>query len=195
MDYTALLMSPTIITQLSSAHVYLRLPKGMTWQSIPTALLEDLGQLTKANSIEGNKKKNITIIYTPWSNIKVCSEVHICECGLTSVSLARDLQKTGDMATGSVMFHNDRVVRRHLVRDRENVIVNRLNKTKKEVAVDHEAVRQERERALGREKKLNATKERNERLLVERQREADRVARDYSSGEFCRVRRLSKLSE
>lgn len=131
----------------------------MTWTSIPTALLDDLGQLTKANSIQGNKQKNVTIIYTPWSNIK----------------------KTGDMDTGTVTFHNDRVVRRHLVRDRENAIVNALNKTKREVAVDHESVRQERERAIGREKKLNATRERNERLEVERQREADRKARDYSS--------------
>lgn len=160
------LTSPLLITQLSSAHVYLRLPKGMTWQSIPTTLLEDLGQLTKANSIEGNKKKNVTIIYTPWSNIK----------------------KTGDMDTGTVTFHNDRVVKRHLIRERENAIVNALNKTKKEIAVDHEAVRQERERAIGREKKLNATKERNERLEVERKREADRVARDYSSGEWRWVR-------
>lgn len=45
----------------------------MTWDKIPPALLDDLGQLTKANSIEGNKKKNVTIIYTPWSNIKVCA--------------------------------------------------------------------------------------------------------------------------
>ncbi|CAO1615960.1 unnamed protein product [Sympodiomycopsis kandeliae] len=147
------------VDKLSSAHVYLRMPKGMTWTSIPTALLEDLGQLTKANSIEGNKKKNVTIIYTPWSNIK----------------------KQGDYATGSVTFHNDRIVKRHLIRDRENVIVNRLNKTKKEIAVDHEAVRQERERDLGRAKKANAIKESNERLEVERQREQDRQDRDYSS--------------
>jgi hypothetical protein len=60
-----------------------------TWDAIPEELLTDCAQLTKANSIEGNKKDNITIIYTPWSNVK----------------------KTGDMATGSVSFHNERVVR------------------------------------------------------------------------------------
>jgi hypothetical protein len=41
------------VDKLSSAHVYLRMPKGMTWDAIPEALLQDLGQLTKANSIEG----------------------------------------------------------------------------------------------------------------------------------------------
>lgn len=58
--------------QLSSAHVYLRMPEGMAWTAIPDALLEDCSQLVKANSIEGNKKNNITIIYTPHSNVKVC---------------------------------------------------------------------------------------------------------------------------
>lgn len=63
------------------------------------------------------------------------------------------------MATGTVTFHNERKVKRVLVKDRENAIVNRLNKTKKEVVVDHEAVRQDRLRIKGREKKLKATEE------------------------------------
>lgn len=37
----------------------------------------------------GNKKDNITIIYTPWSNLK----------------------KDGSMAVGQVSFHNDKKVR------------------------------------------------------------------------------------
>ncbi|WFD27689.1 hypothetical protein MNAN1_002693 [Malassezia nana] len=57
-------------TQLSSAHVYLRMPEGMEWTAIPEALVEDCAQLVKAHSIEGNKKNNITVIYTPHANIK-----------------------------------------------------------------------------------------------------------------------------
>jgi hypothetical protein len=38
----------------SSAHVYLRLQPGQSWENIPPKLLEDLGQLTKANSIKGS---------------------------------------------------------------------------------------------------------------------------------------------
>lgn len=40
--------------KLSSAHIYLRLRDGETWEYIPEPLLTDLAQLTKANSIEGN---------------------------------------------------------------------------------------------------------------------------------------------
>lgn len=55
---------------------------GEKWTDIPKPLLEDCAQLTKANSIEGNKKDNVTIIYTPWSN----------------------LRKDASMATGQVSF-------------------------------------------------------------------------------------------
>ena len=79
------------VDKLSSAHVYLRMPDGMSWEDIPQALLTDCAQLVKANSIEGNslshsgyirysnllnshpgnKKENLTIIYTPADNLKV----------------------------------------------------------------------------------------------------------------------------
>jgi hypothetical protein len=112
---------------LSSAHIYLRLREGDTWDNIPEELLTDLAQLTKANSIEGddpycmyttnylltatgNKKDNITIIYTPWSNLK----------------------KDGSMAAGQVSFKDNKKVKKVLVPQRENPIVNRLNKTKTE---------------------------------------------------------------
>ncbi|KAF3936385.1 hypothetical protein ABW19_dt0201197 [Dactylella cylindrospora] len=39
--------------KLSSAHIYLRLAEGESWENIPEDLLNDLAQLTKANSIEG----------------------------------------------------------------------------------------------------------------------------------------------
>jgi len=41
------------VDNLSSAHVYVRLPEGESWEDIPKPLLEDCAQLTKANSIEG----------------------------------------------------------------------------------------------------------------------------------------------
>jgi predicted ribosome quality control (RQC) complex YloA/Tae2 family protein len=41
------------VDKLSSAHVYLRMPSGMTWDDIPEETLIDAAQLTKANSIEG----------------------------------------------------------------------------------------------------------------------------------------------
>jgi predicted ribosome quality control (RQC) complex YloA/Tae2 family protein len=41
------------VDKLSSAHVYLRMPEGMTWDKIPEEALVDCAQLVKANSIEG----------------------------------------------------------------------------------------------------------------------------------------------
>ena len=41
------------VDNLSSAHIYLRMNEGQSWESIPEDLLMDLAQLTKANSIEG----------------------------------------------------------------------------------------------------------------------------------------------
>ncbi|CAO3687167.1 unnamed protein product [Umbelopsis vinacea] len=98
------------VDKLSSAHVYLRLQIGQSWNDIPSQVLEDCAQLVKANSIEGNKKNDITIIYTPWANLK----------------------KTAGMETGQVTFHNNKQVKRVYVEKRSNEIVNRLNKTKVE---------------------------------------------------------------
>ena len=86
----------------------------------------DLGQLTKANSIEGNKKDNITVIYTPWSNLK----------------------KDGSMAVGQVSFKDNKKVKRILVAQRENAIVNRLNKTKVENQPDLKQDKDERLKEL-----------------------------------------------
>ena len=75
----------------SSAHVYVRLPRGPIRKQfretgrldhLPPGALEDLCQLTKANSIEGCKKSHVQIVYTPWAN----------------------LHKTADMAVGSIGF-------------------------------------------------------------------------------------------
>lgn len=44
-------------------------------------------------------------------------------------------------------------VRRHFVKTRENAIVNRLNKTKREETVDYEAVRMERQKERQRAKR------------------------------------------
>ncbi|KAJ1647965.1 Coiled-coil domain-containing protein 25 [Coemansia erecta] len=128
------------VDKLSSAHVYLRLEPGMTWETIPKALLDDLAQLCKANSIEGNKKDNIVIIYTPWAN----------------------LFKRGDMATGQVSFKNPQMVKRVLVVQRENAIVNRLSKTKRIEYPDLYQQRQQRDRDEKRSKKNEIVKKQSE---------------------------------
>ncbi|KAJ5995837.1 Coiled-coil domain-containing protein 25 [Penicillium waksmanii] len=130
------------------AHVYVRLREGETWDNIEGPLLEDCAQLTKANSIEGNKKDNITIIYTPWSNLK----------------------KDGSMATGQVSFHNQKLVRKILVRERENAIVNRLNKTRVEKFPD---LRSEKEEAA-KKKRNSERKSRDQRMEREKLEKRER---------------------
>ncbi|GJN67719.1 coiled-coil domain-containing protein 25 [Purpureocillium lilacinum] len=122
------------------AHIYLRMQEGQTWDNLPEDLVTDLAQLTKANSIEGNKKDNITIIYTPWSNLK----------------------KDGSMDVGQV--------KRVLVPQRENPIVNRLNKTKVEKKPD---LKQERD------DRLKELRRRDQAEMLQRRKEEARQAQEW----------------
>ncbi|KAI1907194.1 hypothetical protein LOZ61_006264 [Ophidiomyces ophidiicola] len=144
------------VDNLSSAHVYLRLNEGQTWEDIPPKLLEDCAQLTKANSIEGNKKDNVSIIYTPWSN----------------------LLKSASMATGQVSFHSTKQTKKIFVPARQNPIVNRLNKTKVEKHPDLKAEKEEHlakirkeQRKVREEKRTAEKKERREREELKWQKE------------------------
>ncbi|KAI0931009.1 hypothetical protein AcW1_007123 [Taiwanofungus camphoratus] len=147
------------VDKLSSAHVYLRMSEGMSWENIPEPLLLDCAQLVKANSIEGNKKDNLTIIYTPADNLK----------------------KTGDMAIGQVSFHSDKRVRRIHVPKRENAIVNRLNKTKVERQVDHEQERVDRIKRENAVRRAAAAQKKKADAEVARAREAEKAARSYDT--------------
>ncbi|KAG6814791.1 hypothetical protein H0H93_012234, partial [Arthromyces matolae] len=109
------------VDKLSSAHVYIRMPDGMTFETIPEVLLTDCAQLVKANSIE----------------------VHVTK--------------------------------------RENPIVNRLNKTKVEKAVDHEQEKVDRLKAEHAQRRAAAAEKKKADLELARQREAEKAARSYDS--------------
>lgn len=102
------------VEKLSSAHVYLRMNSGgestNVWTGLEQDVLVDCAQLCKANSIEGNKRDNITVIYTPWSN----------------------LLKNGSMDVGQVSFKDQGLVRKVFLPERLNSVVNRLIKTREE---------------------------------------------------------------
>ncbi|KAJ3606900.1 hypothetical protein NHX12_026418 [Muraenolepis orangiensis] len=65
------------VDKLSSAHVYLRMQKGLTIDDIPKEVLIDCAQLVKNNSIQGCKMNNINIVYTPWANLKKTGEMDV----------------------------------------------------------------------------------------------------------------------
>ncbi len=62
---------------LSSAHVYLRLPKDKTLDDIPAETLEDCAQLVKANSIQGCKLSTVDVVYTPWANLRKTASMEV----------------------------------------------------------------------------------------------------------------------
>lgn len=144
--------------KLSSAHIYLRMTQDQTWDSLPHDLLLDLGQLTKANSIEGNKKDNVTVIYTPWSNLK----------------------KDGSMAVGQVSFKDQRKVKRILIPKRENSVVNRLNKTKTEHHPDLQQEKEDRQRELRRREQAAQQQRRKEELKVAKERKEKKWQKDHA---------------
>lgn len=145
------------------------MPDGVSWDSIPEPLLVDLAQLTKANSIQGNKQNDLTIIYTPASNLK----------------------KTGDMAVGAVSFKSDKLVKRVHVAERINAVVNRLNKTKTERQVDHEAERIERQKQQAHQKRQEAIARKNAELEEARRRKAEKQAKSYANLHSATNKQLS----
>ncbi|KAF9694489.1 hypothetical protein EKO04_007424 [Ascochyta lentis] len=146
------------VDNLSSAHIYVRLPEGETWDKISEPLLTDCAQLTKANSIEGNKKDNITVIYTPWSNLK----------------------KDGSMAVGQVGFKDNKKVKRIHVVARENPIVNRLNKTKVEKFPDLREEKEARLRELRKKDQGARDARRKEEARVAKERKELAWQRDHA---------------
>jgi hypothetical protein len=106
-------------------------------------LVEDCAQLCKANSIEGNKKNDITVVYTPASNLKKTGDMEVgqvgCPCVVVknmwpqNIYLFLNLFFAHQPHFGfKVGFHNSRLVKSIRIETRKNDVINRLNKTKEE---------------------------------------------------------------
>ncbi|ORY16751.1 hypothetical protein BCR34DRAFT_622222 [Clohesyomyces aquaticus] len=160
------------VDNLSSAHIYLRLPEGENWESISAELLKDCAQLTKANSIEGNKKDNVTIVYTPWSNLK----------------------KDGSMAVGQVGFKDQRKVKRVHVEKRENPIVNRLNKTKTEKYPDLRQEKEDRQKELRQRDRAAQQARQKEEARVAKERKEKAWQRDHAYDDLFAEENVAQAS-
>lgn len=151
------------VDDLSSAHVYLRLPLGNSkLTSISPTCLEECAQLVKENSIEGKKRKSVEVIYTRWKNLK----------------------KTPGMEVGAVVFHRPENIKRTSVRERNAAMVKQLNKTKVEKYPDLDAARHAQERLYKAERKRQA-----QRLERERKEEKQRYQEQVKlrSYEYVRI--------
>lgn len=112
----------------------------------------------------GNKKDNVTVIYTPWSN----------------------LRKDASMATGQVSFHDPKMVKKIHVKERQNPIVNRLNKTKEEKFPD---LREEREANLREKRKVERLEREKAKALdkeEKKRREELRYQKDHAYDDLMR---------
>eukprot|EP01126_Amoeba_proteus_P011298 TRINITY_DN14544_c0_g1_i11.p1 TRINITY_DN14544_c0_g1~~TRINITY_DN14544_c0_g1_i11.p1 ORF type:complete len:192 (-),score=42.57 TRINITY_DN14544_c0_g1_i11:289-864(-) len=114
------------VDNISSAHVYLRLPINQTIDDIPEGILEDCLQLVKFNSITGCKQSTVDVVFTPWSNLK----------------------KTNGMETGQVGFHDEKLVKKFKNVRKEASVLNRLLKTKREEFPDLKQQQEDRMREI-----------------------------------------------
>lgn len=147
------------VDKYSSAHVYLRLHPNQTIDDIPSTVLEDAAQLVKAYSIDGNKMNDIDVIYTMWSNLK----------------------KTQGMEVGQVGFHKEKDVHKIHVAKRLNVIVNRLNKTKRSVEVNLREEREQRDKNERENKKKLLREQKEREKAEEKRRQEEAEMRSYNS--------------
>ena len=148
------------VDDLSSAHVYVRLESSMTWDKLPEEMLTEVGHLVKANSISGCKMAVVTIVYTPWANLK----------------------KAPGSDIGAVTFHDYKKVRKMQIEGRRRDLTNILTKNRTDVDLASlRSARQENEKQRIREAHQKATLER--KAEEARKQEAKRLKeeRDYSS--------------
>lgn len=144
------------VDDLSSAHVYLRMKPGMTLNDIPPDHLLECASLVKANSIQGCKMKSVYVVYTRWKNLK----------------------KTSSMVDGQVGFHRPENVKRMEV-EKNNPIVNALNRTKEERHPDLYKEQQDRLREIQLEKKEHRRAEEKARKLAEAEAKREKEERSY----------------
>ncbi|KAL0220141.1 hypothetical protein P9112_005794 [Eukaryota sp. TZLM1-RC] len=147
------------VSEMSSAHIYLRLPDDKTIDQVPQEVIQDCAQLTKANSIKGNKTNNVRIVFTPASN----------------------LLKESHMVAGQVSFKDPSLNRYITIECRNNSIVNRLNKTRIEEFPNLCVQLENRINLLDQKKRRERLLERKKQEeLVKKQREENEL-RSYSS--------------
>lgn len=145
------------VDKVSSAHVYLRLAPGQTLADLPKEVITDCAQLVKANSIQGSKMNDVDVVYTMWEN----------------------LNKTADMEVGQIGFHSNKAVKKIRLATKDNVIINRLNKTKEEKEVDFRAAREARDRREREDKKKQFKKDEEAKKAEEKARRDAAELRSY----------------
>lgn len=128
--------------------------------------------ITKGHMSTGNKKDNVTIIYTPWSN----------------------LHKNAGMAIGQVGFHNPKLTRKVHVAARQNVIVNRLNKTRVEKFPDLRLDKEEYMKNIRREERKLREEKRAAEKQEKKKREELKWQKEHAYDDFLNEDNIQQSS-
>jgi len=147
------------VDNYSSAHVYLRLKKGMTLENIPEEALVDCSQLVKANSIQASKLTNIIVVYTMFGNLK----------------------KTQGMDIGQVGFYSEKEVRRISVEKKLIEVVKRLEKTEVERNPNLREEKEKRDQNEKAAKKVEQKEKVKEAMRLEEAKIKEAEIKNYSS--------------
>ena len=145
------------VDDLSSAHVYLRLPDDCSWEEIPKKVIEQCCQLVKNNSIEGCKKREVFVIYTPFPNLH---------------------KDPNTMQVGAVSFHDGKLRKRVKV-TKNKEIVKRIEKTREEREVDLAAEKAQRDANEMKNLKAQRRKQKQEEARLKEQRKKESYERSY----------------
>ena len=144
----------------SSAHVYIRMPRGKGMDDLTEEMIEECCQLTKANSIAGCKLNHVKIVFTPWSN----------------------LHKTQGMEAGQVGFHSEKLRRYHTIERKNTTILNRLEKTKVEKdQVDFRTEREQRDAEVRRLQRMEEKEAAAEQKRLDEERAKLKELKHYTS--------------
>lgn len=114
---------------------------------IPEEVLEDCMQLVKHNSIQGDKLQQVTVVYTPWTNLK----------------------KTDSMDVGQVGFHDENLAHKKVVLRKPDVF-KVLEKTRVQKVVDLAGQRDARDKA----DRLVEKKAKEEARIAEKKRKEEK---------------------
>ena len=147
------------VDKMSSAHVYIRLPRGESISDVPEGVIQECCQLVKANSIQGCKEARVKVVFTPWENLK----------------------KTSDMAVGQVGFHSQKLVTTFTVEGKDNAVLNRLEKSKVEEFPDLRRLREKFDATLRQEAKDRAKQVEADAKRDRAERERQKELRQYTS--------------
>ncbi|KTG46208.1 hypothetical protein cypCar_00005383 [Cyprinus carpio] len=157
------------VDKLSSAHVYLRMPKGTTIENIPKEVLIDCAQLVKNNSIQegGMRRDNSMISFTLQPVLdqisQLCQKIQFTAC-LNKVYVIQGAQ-----------------VKIVAVEKKINEIINRLEKTKEELYPDLAAEKESRDREERNEKKAQLQEQKKKEKEETKKKKETEELRNYSS--------------